>query len=219
MQTRISNVSDLLHGVEVLKQEMPIRRDVDNIVFDSRKANKESLFVAIKGRQADGHQYLSQVIERGTKVIVVEDWFENDSTDLIQVQVKDSAKALAIIAGNFFDNPSRKIKLTGVTGTNGKSTIVSLLKQMFDGLGFKTGLLSTIRNVVVDKEFVSTHTTPNPVELNMLLAEMVKAGCSYAFMEVSSHAIDQERIAGLDFDIAIFTNISHDHLNLSLIHI
>ena len=213
MQTRISNVSDLLHGVEVLKQEMPIRRDVDNIVFDSRKANKESLFVAIKGRQVDGHQYLSQVIERGAKVIVVEDWFENDSTDLIQVQVKDSAKALAIIAGNFFDNPSRKIKLTGVTGTNGKSTIVSLLKQMFDGLGFKTGLLSTIRNVVVDKEFVSTHTTPNPVELNMLLAEMVKAGCSYAFMEVSSHAIDQERIAGLDFDIAIFTNISHDHLN------
>ena len=182
-------------------------------MFDSRKANKDSLFVAIKGRQTDGHQYLAQVIEKGTKVIVVEDWLETDATDIIQIQVKNSAKALAIIAGNFFDNPSAKLKLIGVTGTNGKSTIVSLLKQMFDGLGFKTGLLSTIRNVVVDEEFVSTHTTPNPVELNMLLAKMVDAGCDYAFMEVSSHAIDQERTAGLDFDIAIFTNISHDHLN------
>ena len=213
MQRRISNVSDLLQGVAVLKQSLPNQRDVNNIVFDSRKVNKDSLFVAIKGSQTDGHQYLAQVIEKGTKVIVVEDWFETDATDILQIQVKNSAKALAIIAGNFFDNPSRKLKLTGVTGTNGKSTIVSLLKQMFDGLGFKTGLLSTIRNVVVDEEFVSTHTTPNPVELNMLLAKMVDAGCSYAFMEVSSHAIDQERTAGLDFDIAIFTNISHDHLN------
>jgi UDP-N-acetylmuramoyl-L-alanyl-D-glutamate--2,6-diaminopimelate ligase len=213
MQTRISNVSDLLHGVAVLKQSTSNQLDVNNIVFDSRKANKDSLFVAIKGSQTNGHQYLAQVIEKGTKVIVVEDWFETDAEDIIQIQVKNSAKALAIIAGNFFNNPSRKLKLTGVTGTNGKSTIVSLLKQMFDGLGFKTGLLSTIKNVVVDEEFISTHTTPNPVELNMLLAKMVDAGCSYAFMEVSSHAIDQERTAGLDFDIAIFTNISHDHLN------
>ncbi len=213
MQTRISKVSDLLQGVEVLKQIKSNQYDVNNIVFDSRKANKDSLFVAIRGSQTDGHQYLAQVIEKGVKVIVVEDWFEAASSDILQIQVKNSAKAVAIIAGNFFGNPSRRIKLTGVTGTNGKSTIVSLLKQLFDGLGFKTGLLSTIRNVVDDKEYVSTHTTPNPVELNMLLAEMVDVGCSYAFMEVSSHAIDQERTAGLDFDIAVFTNISHDHLN------
>ncbi len=213
MKGRISTVREILLGVEVLKQENANQQEVTNVAFDSRKVNEGSLFVAVKGQKTDGHQYLNQVIEKGVKVIVVEDWLENLSTEIAQIKVKNSAKALAIIAGNFFDNPSRKIKLTGVTGTNGKSTIVSLLKQLFDGLGFKTGLLSTIKNVVGQKEFIATHTTPNPVELNQLLSKMVDAGCSYVFMEVSSHAIDQERIAGLDFDVAIFTNMSHDHLN------
>jgi len=213
MQERISTVKDLLLGVEVLKQTGNSQSEVTGLAYDSRKVEKGSLFVAIKGLQTDGHQYLSQVIDKGVKVIVVEDWLENAASDITQIQVKNSANALGIIAGNFYDNPSRKIKLTGVTGTNGKSTIVSLLKQLFDGLGFKTGLLSTIKNVVGQEEFIATHTTPNPVELNQLLAKMIEAGCSYVFMEVSSHAIDQERVAGLDFDIAIFTNMSHDHLN------
>jgi len=213
MQERISTVKDLLLGVEVLKQIGNSQSEIKSIAFDSRKVEKESLFVAVKGQQTDGHQYLSQVINKGIKVIVVEDWLESASSDITQIQVRDSAKALGIIAGNFYDNPSRKIKLTGVTGTNGKSTIVSLLKQLFDSLGFKSGLLSTIKNVIGQQEFIATHTTPNPVELNQLLAKMVEAGCSYVFMEVSSHAIDQERVAGLDFDIAIFTNMSHDHLN------
>ena len=213
MKIRISSVKDLLQGVEVLKQESSQAREVKNIAFDSRKVDKDSLFVAVKGSQVDGHQYVDQVIEKGVKVIVVEDWIEKLSADITQIKVKNSAKALAIIAGNHFGNPSTKINLIGVTGTNGKSTIVSLLKQLFDGLGYKTGMLSTIKNMVLEKTIDSTHTTPNPVALNMLLAEMVEADCGFCFMEVSSHAIDQERTAGLDFDVAIFTNISHDHLN------
>ena len=213
MQERTWNIEELLQGAGVVKKHLPTQTFIDNIAFDSREVNKESLFVAVKGQQTDGHKYISQVIDKGVKAIVVEDWQENVAKEIIQIQVKNSAKALAILACNFYDNPSRKLKLTGVTGTNGKSTIVSLLKQMFDGLGYKTGLLSTINNVIVDKIFKSTHTTPNPVMLNELLDKMVKAGCEYAFMEVSSHAIDQERTAGLDFDVAIFTNISHDHLD------
>ncbi len=213
MDSRSLNIEDLLLGVAVERKHLPSAALIKSVAFDSRKVNKNSLFVAVKGQQTDGHKYIAQVIEKGVKCIVVEDWQEDVSNEIIQIQVKHSAKALAILACNFYDNPSRKLKLIGVTGTNGKSTIVSLLKQIFDGLGYKTGLLSTIKNVVVQEEFESTHTTPNPVSLNDLLNKMVSAGCDYAFMEVSSHALDQERTAGLDFDVAIFSNISHDHLN------
>jgi len=213
MGSRSLNIEDLLLGIAVERKHIPNASLISNVAFDSRKVNKNSLFVAVKGQQTDGHKYIDQVIDKGVKCIVVEDWQKDVSKEIIQIQVKHSAKALAILACNFYDNPSRKLKLIGVTGTNGKSTIVSLLKQIFDGLGYKTGLLSTIKNVVVQEEFESTHTTPNPVALNDLLDKMVNAGCDYAFMEVSSHALDQERTAGLDFDVAIFSNISHDHLN------
>jgi UDP-N-acetylmuramoyl-L-alanyl-D-glutamate--2,6-diaminopimelate ligase len=213
MQKRKWDIEELLFGVGVVKKHLLKNSFIDNIAFDSRAVNKNSLFVAVKGRQTDGHKYIEQVIDKGVKAIVVEDWQIDVASEIVQIQVKNSAKALAILACNFYDHPSKKLKLTGVTGTNGKSTIVSLLKQLFDGLGYKTGLLSTINNIVVDKIYESTHTTPNPVMLNELLDKMVEAGCEYAFMEVSSHAIDQERTAGLDFDTAIFTNISHDHLD------
>ena len=213
MQSRSLNIEALLQGVEVIKKHLHPKLEIGNIAFDSRKVDEHSLFVAVKGQQTDGHKYISQVINNGAKAIIVEEWQEDIAEEITQIQVKHSAKALALLACNFYDHPSKKINLIGVTGTNGKSTIVSLLKQIFDGLGFKTGLLSTIKNVVVDEEYISTHTTPNPVELNKLLDEMVIAECSYVFMEVSSHAIDQERTAGLDFDVAVFTNISHDHLN------
>jgi len=213
MQNRKWDIEELLYGVGVVKKHLLKNSFIDNIAFDSRAVNKNSLFVAVKGRQTDGHKYIEQVIDKGVKAIVVEDWQIDVASEIVQIQVKNSAKALAILACNFYDHPSKKLKLTGVTGTNGKSTIVSLLKQLFDSLGYKTGLLSTINNIVVDKIYESTHTTPNPVMLNELLDKMVEAGCEYAFMEVSSHAIDQERTAGLDFDTAIFTNISHDHLD------
>jgi len=213
MQNRKWDIEELLFGVGVVKKHLLKNSFIDNIAFDSRAVNKNSLFVAVKGRQTDGHKYIEQVIDKGVKAIVVEDWQIDVASEIVQIQVKNSAKALAILACNFYDHPSKKLKLTGVTGTNGKSTIVSLLKQLFDSLGYKTGLLSTINNIVVDKIYESTHTTPNPVMLNELLDKMVEAGCEYAFMEVSSHAIDQERTAGLDFDTAIFTNISHDHLD------
>jgi len=213
MQLMNLKVSELMQGTQVLKEYIAEDIIIEQVVFDSREAHASSLFIAIEGRVVNGHNYIKQALENGTKVIIVQEWQENIPSTITQIQVKQSAKALALIAGNFYGNPSRKINLTGVTGTNGKSTVVSLLKQMFDDLGYKTGLLSTIRNMVADKVYQSTHTTPNPVALNKLLFEMVSAGCSYAFMEVSSHAIDQERTAGLDFDVAIFTNISHDHLN------
>lgn len=213
MQLVNLKVSELMQGTQVLKEYIAEDIIIEQVVFDSREAHASSLFIAIEGRVVNGHNYIKQALENGTKVIIVQEWQENIPSTITQIQVKQSAKALALIAGNFYGNPSRKINLTGVTGTNGKSTVVSLLKQMFDDLGYKTGLLSTIRNMVADKVYQSTHTTPNPVALNKLLFEMVSAGCSYAFMEVSSHAIDQERTAGLDFDVAIFTNISHDHLN------
>lgn len=206
-------VSELMHGVAVLREYLAEDLKIEEIVFDSRKAHAKSIFVAVKGHQSNGHDYINQVLKSGGRVIVVEEWQHGIPDSVTQIQVKQSAKALAQIAGNFYGNPSNKINLIGVTGTNGKTTIVSLLKQLFDGLGYKTGMLSTIKNMVGDEEFHATHTTPNPVALNKLLFEMVNAGCSYAFMEVSSHAIDQERTAGLDFDVAIFTNISHDHLN------
>jgi len=213
MQLMNLKVSELMQGTQVLKEYIAEDIIIEQVVFDSREAHASSLFIAIEGRVVNGHNYIKQALENGTKVIIVQEWQENIPSTITQIQVKQSAKALALIAGNFYGNPSRKINLTGITGTNGKSTVVSLLKQMFDDLGYKTGLLSTIRNMVADKVYQSTHTTPNPVALNKLLFEMVSAGCSYAFMEVSSHAIDQERTAGLDFDVAIFTNISHDHLN------
>ena len=187
--------------------------DVKGICFDSRSVRPGFLFIAVRGSQSDGHEYISKAIESGAVAIVCET-LPGDMPDKVNfVTVKNSAQALGIIAANFFNNPSEKIKLTGVTGTNGKTTVATLLYQLFGSLGYRPGLISTVENRIVDQVIPSTHTTPDPIQLNELLNRMVEGGCTHVFMEVSSHAIDQERISGLKFVGAIFTNITHDHLD------
>ncbi|MES2796492.1 MAG: UDP-N-acetylmuramoyl-L-alanyl-D-glutamate--2,6-diaminopimelate ligase [Bacteroidota bacterium] len=187
--------------------------EIEALQIDSRKVEEGHLFFAIKGTQTDGHQYISQVIEKGAKAVICEVFPEITTPNITYIQVKDSGEALGWAASNFYNNPSKKLKLVGVTGTNGKTTNVTLLFNLFRKLGYSTGLLSTVQNQINEKIVPATHTTPDPINLNNLLAEMVKTGCSHCFMEVSSHAVVQHRITGLSFAGGIFTNITHDHLD------
>jgi UDP-N-acetylmuramoyl-L-alanyl-D-glutamate--2,6-diaminopimelate ligase len=204
---------DILYQVPLLDRIGHTNIAVSKVVFDSRKVSKEALFVAVKGTQVDGHQFIDASIEKGARAIICEEIPERIAEGISYLQVKNAAQALAICAANFFDNPSEKLKLVGITGTNGKTTTTSLLHALFSVLGEKAGLISTV-NVKVGREtFPATHTTPDPVQINYHLAEMVKAGCRYCFMEASSHGIHQHRTAGLKFTGAVFTNISRDHLD------
>lgn len=204
---------DLLYGVSIVSARANMQEDIPLVTFDSREANEKTLFVAIKGVANDGHDYIAKAIEQGCRHIVLEYGFEQLPEGIHYIQVENSAKALGIVASNYYDNPSQKLQLIGVTGTNGKTTTMTLSYELFKELGYHVGLLSTVVNKIGDIDVPATHTTPNPLELNSLLARMVEEGCEYCFMEVSSHAIDQQRITGLDFDIAGFTNITHDHLD------
>ena len=206
-------LSDLLYksGIEEFKGET--RRSVNSICFDSRQATPDSMFIATRGTNLDGHVFIKGAIEKGSTVIVCEELPEKIEDEITYVKVGNSSHALGIIASNFFDNPSDKLKLIGVTGTNGKTTIVTLLYLLYIELGQKVGMLSTVRNRIIEQTISSTHTTPDAISINKLLAKMVENGCSYCFMEVSSHAIHQNRIAGLNFDLALFSNITHDHLD------
>jgi len=186
---------------------------VEGVCFDSRKSKPGFLFVAVKGTQSDGHMFIDKALDGGATVVVAEKLPERISDQVTYVAVKDSAQALGMIAANFYGNPSQKLKLVGVTGTNGKTTVATLLYQLFNSLGQRSGLLSTVVNRIVDKEITATHTTPDPIQLNELLVQMVDANCTHCFMEVSSHAVDQERTTGLNFEGAVFTNITHDHLD------
>ena len=188
--------------------------EITGIQFDSRKVTTGNLFVAQKGTAVDGHQFINSCISSGAAAVVCEntDGIDNTNNATI-IRVKNSDEALGRIAAAWFDNPSRKLKLVGVTGTNGKTTIATLLYKLVRALGHKAGLLSTVVNYVDEQAVPSTHTTPDALQLNGLLADMVAAGCEYAFMEVSSHSIAQERIAGLDFDGALFTNLTRDHID------
>jgi UDP-N-acetylmuramoyl-L-alanyl-D-glutamate--2,6-diaminopimelate ligase len=187
--------------------------DIKGISFDSRKVEPAFVFVAVTGTLSDGHVFIEKAIDSGARAIVCEKLPETVKEGVTYVTVKNSAQALGIMASNFYDNPSEQLKLVGVTGTNGKTTTVTLLYQLFSALGYNVGLISTVENRIIDEPVPSTHTTPDPVQLNVLLKKMITAGCTHAFMEVSSHAVDQERIAGLKFAGAIFTNITHDHLD------
>ena len=191
-----------------------IDKNVSGIQFDSRKIEKDNIFIATRGTVSDGHSFIDIAIEKGATVIVCEckDVACNVST-VTYIIVENSADALGKIASAWFDYPSEKLTLVGVTGTNGKTTIVTLLYEMFRKLGNKVGLLSTVCNYINDKAVEATHTTPDSIELNKLLAEMVEAGCTYAFMEVSSHSVEQRRIAGLTFAGGIFTNLTRDHID------
>ncbi|MCJ7446929.1 MAG: UDP-N-acetylmuramoyl-L-alanyl-D-glutamate--2,6-diaminopimelate ligase [Bacteroidales bacterium] len=203
----------ILKGIDVISLSGDIKRKITNIGFDSRNTDKNSLFVAVKGSKTDGHEYISNAIESGASAVICEILPDHPDNRICWIKTNDSARALGLAASNFYDNPSSSIKLVGVTGTNGKTTIASLLYQMFKKLGYKCGLFSTVCNYIIDKELPATHTTPDPVQLNRLLSEMVKTGCDFAFMEVSSHSVDQQRIAGLKFAGGIFTNLTHDHLD------
>jgi UDP-N-acetylmuramoyl-L-alanyl-D-glutamate--2,6-diaminopimelate ligase len=189
----MKTVKDILYGVHILGVSGATLVDVNHLTFDSRTAKDGSMFFAIKGVVADGHDFIPQVIENGCKVIVSER--EIETPDGVNVVLVDStSNALSIVAHNFYGEPSRYLKLIGVTGTNGKTTIATLLYNLYTSLGFQTGLISTVVNKVCDRDIPSTHTTPNPIALNELLAEMVEEGVSHCFMEVSSHAIHQQRI-------------------------
>jgi len=209
----VKKLQDILTGTGVLKIKGSIEIPVSGLCLDSRKADKNSLFTAITGTQVDGHKFIDKAIENGATSIICNELPQSLQDGVSYIKVSDSSEAIGKIASNFFDNPSDDLNLIGITGTNGKTTTATLLYNLFTDLGFKTGLISTIRNKVADKEIIATHTTPDAISLHALLKEMVDSGCEYVFIEVSSHAIDQKRIAGLNFRGAVFTNLTHDHLD------
>lgn len=187
--------------------------EISQLTIDSRQVGSQTLFAALKGTQTDGHSYIEKAIELGASAILCQDLPEVIHPNVTYIQVSDSAESLGYASSNFYDNPSSKLKLVGITGTNGKTTTVTLLFRLFRKLGYRCGLISTVQNQIDDTIIPSTHTTPDSINLNKLLAEMVEAGCTYAFMEVSSHSVVQHRITGLSFTGAIFSNITHDHLD------
>lgn len=205
-------ISKLLENVR-LCAALAADCEVSGLCFDSRAVKPGDVFVATRGTAVDGHDFIAKAVERGAVAVVCETLPENRAEGVVYVQTADSAEALGVMASNFYGRPSQQLTLVGVTGTNGKTTIATLLYQLFRSLGYKVGLLSTVCNYVDDEAVESTHTTPDALELNALLARMVAAGCEYAFMECSSHAIDQRRIAGLRFRGGIFTNLTRDHMD------
>lgn len=206
-------LKDILYKVPLNAVDGSTDRSVREVHFDSRKVEKGDLFVAVRGTTVDGHEFISSAIEKGAVAVVCEEMPEQTHQDVTFIVVRSSARSLGIIASNYYGCPSNKLALTGVTGTNGKTTTVTLLFELFIKLGYNTGLLSTVENKINEEVIPATHTTPDPLALNKLLHEMVQKGCTHAFMEVSSHAVDQERIAGIIFSGGVFTNISHDHLD------
>ncbi len=205
-------LKDILEGITIVNVNDYKNINIETIAIDSRKVTQNGLFIAQKGTQSDGHAFIDKAIENGATCIVhTEDVEEKEN--ITYIKVKDAASATGLIACNFYNNPSKEMKLVGVTGTNGKTTIATLLYRLFRSLGYKTGLLSTVCNYIDTREVKATHTTPDAIAINALMSEMVEVGCDYCFMEISSHAIDQKRIEGLDFDGGIFTNITRDHLD------
>lgn len=206
-------LNELLYGTQILDLIGFGGTEVKSLCFDSRKVEPGAAFVAVSGTQTDGHAFISTAVSQGTSVIICEKLPEEKAENVTYVKVKDSASALGKMASNFYGNPSEKLKLVGITGTNGKTTTTTLLYELSELLGYKAALISTIKIKIHSEEIPSTHTTPDIVEINRILAQAVETGCDYAFMEVSSHGIHQQRIAGLKFAGAGFTNITHDHLD------
>lgn len=206
-------LKDILYNVSLKQVTGATDVQISNICFDSRKIRPGDVFVAVKGTVTDGHQYINKAVSLGAAAVTCENMPTELAPSVTYIQVDNAAKALAVMSCNFFDNPSSKLKLTGITGTNGKTTVATLLFQLFQKLGYKTGLISTVNNQINDLIVPATHTTPDPVALNSLLNDMVTSGCDYCFMEVSSHAVAQHRTVGLEFTGGVFTNITHDHLD------
>ncbi len=211
----MKKLSDILHNVKI--EQIINKRDlfVGGLAFDSRKTEKDFVFVAEKGEQTDGHLFIEKAISNGAKVIVFEqeDKISDFKESITYLKVKSSSLALGIMASNYYDNPTKKLKLVGITGTNGKTTTATLLYRLFSSMGKSCGLISTIENRINEKIIPTERTTPDALTLNSLFSDMVAEGCEYAFMEVSSHAVVQNRIAGLNFTCAVFSNITLDHLD------
>ena len=209
----MTRLNDILENIEIIAQHGSEDRSINDIQFDSRRVAENDLFVAVRGTQVDGHRFLTQAIDKGASAIICERLPTPVPTDVAFIKVKSSDAALGIAASNFYDNPSRQLCLVGVTGTNGKTTTATSLFRLFRNLGYKAGLLSTVRNQINEEIVEATHTTPDAVQSNRLMRQMVDAGCEYCFMEVSSHSLSQYRTSGLQFAGGIFSNLSQDHLD------
>lgn len=203
----------LLKGVDVLEHSGKKQESINGIAFDSRKVVERGVFVAVPGTQTDGHKHIPQALEKGVVAVVCQQIPKNANPNVHWIKVKNSADALAKIAAEYYNHPAKKLTLAGITGTNGKTTTVTLLHQLFTQMGYKTGMLSTVKVMINNNSRPAEYTTPDPLTVNRTLNQMVKAGCQYAFMEVSSHALVQKRVYGLPFQLAMFSNISHDHLD------
>ncbi len=206
-------LKDILYKVTIEAVHGSTDLSIEKIEFDSRKVSNNDVFVAIKGSLSDGHQFIDKAISLGASVVVCEDLPTTLLENITYVKVQSSNQALSYLAANYYNNPSQKLKLIGITGTNGKTTIASLLYQMFKKAGYKVGLLSTVKIMVDETEYKATHTTPDSLTINQYLDEMVEVGCEFCFMEVSSHGIHQKRTESLHFEGGVFTNLSHDHLD------
>ncbi|MBP6390733.1 MAG: UDP-N-acetylmuramoyl-L-alanyl-D-glutamate--2,6-diaminopimelate ligase [Flavobacteriales bacterium] len=206
-------LKDLLYRARLEQVVGSTHTAIEKLCFDSREVVPFTAFVAVKGTRTDGHDHIAAAVERGATAIICEQLPEGQKEGVTYVRVADSAQALALMAANFFDHPSRELKLVGITGTNGKTSVATLLYRLCRTLGIKAGLISTVEIRIGQRTVPSTHTTPDAVRLNELIAEMVAEKCTHCFMEVSSHSVVQERVTGLDFDVAVFTNITHDHLD------
>ena len=206
-------LQEILYGVTIIKLVGSTNRETSALTFDSRQVVPESAFFAVTGTVSDGHKYIEQTIAAGAGVVICEVMPELLNEEVTYIQVENTSVALGIMAANFYGNPSAELKLVGITGTNGKTTIATLLFKLFRELGYQVGLISTVENQINETVIPATHTTPNPLALNQLLRQMVQAGCVYAFMEVSSHAVVQHRIEGIHFVGGVFSNITHDHLD------
>jgi len=209
----VKNLEEILQNVTVIEMVGDPKVSINQLHFDSRKVRESDVYFAQKGTNVDGHDFINESIKQGAKVVVCETLPENIDVNVTYLKVLNSAITLGQVSSNYYGNPSSKLKLVGVTGTNGKTTVVTLLYKLFTQLGLKSGMISTVVNNIGNQEVVSTHTTPDAIKLNALISKMVEAGCGYCFMEVSSHAVAQHRIAGLDFKGGVFTNITHEHLD------
>lgn len=206
-------LQDVLYKVAIRSVQGSTSAEVTDIQIDSRKVKPGAVFVAVKGAAADGHQFIEKAISSGAVAVICEEMPAAVNDKVVYVQAENSAAAAGYMAHNFYGQPSEKLKLVGVTGTNGKTTIATLLYKLFTSLGYTCGLISTVENMIGEKTVPATHTTPDAVSLNSLLQEMVKAGCTHVFMETSSHAVHQHRVTGLQYTGGIFSNITHDHLD------
>jgi UDP-N-acetylmuramoyl-L-alanyl-D-glutamate--2,6-diaminopimelate ligase len=206
-------LTNLLYKIPLLATSGSMNTDITNLTMDSRQAGPGSLFVAVRGSVTNGHNYIETAVQQGVAAILCEELPTETNPAVAYIQVQDSARAMGFVAANFYNQPSQKLKLVGVTGTNGKTSVATLLFRLFRALGYRCGLLSTVQNQIDDQVIAATHTTPDAITTNQLLVQMLAHGCTHVFMEVSSHAVVQERIAGLIFVGGIFTNITHDHLD------